>query len=66
MDGAAVPTGHKGRSVLVQGLESAENRDPEVSALHAGGAALRAVPPAPGAATEAVPVFHRSQALDKD
>ena len=55
MDEAAVPAGPTGRNVLAQGSESAENGDPEVSALRAGGAALRAAPPAPRAATEGSP-----------
>eukprot|EP00969_Alexandrium_andersonii_P350963 15434386-Alexandrium_andersonii.AAC.1 len=66
MDKAVVPTGPTGRNVLFQGLGSAENGDPEVSALRAGGAALRAAPPAPRAATEVVADFCRSQAPDKD
>eukprot|EP00969_Alexandrium_andersonii_P362565 15459992-Alexandrium_andersonii.AAC.1 len=45
MDEAAAPAGPPGRNVPVQGLTSAENGDPEASALHAGGAALRAPPP---------------------
>eukprot|EP00969_Alexandrium_andersonii_P343225 15171008-Alexandrium_andersonii.AAC.1 len=40
--------------------------DPEVSALHAGGAALRAAPPAPRAATEGVADFCGFRARDKD
>eukprot|EP00969_Alexandrium_andersonii_P353483 15440027-Alexandrium_andersonii.AAC.1 len=66
MDEAAAPAGPTGRNVLVQGSQAAENGDPEVSALRAGGAALRAAPPAPRTATEGVPVFRRFRVLDRD
>eukprot|EP00969_Alexandrium_andersonii_P139855 6187066-Alexandrium_andersonii.AAC.1 len=54
LDEAAVPAGPTERNVLVQGLQSVENRHPEVPALHAEGAALCAAPVAPRAATEEV------------
>eukprot|EP00969_Alexandrium_andersonii_P192284 8493146-Alexandrium_andersonii.AAC.1 len=66
MNEAAVPDGPVGRKVLVPGLDSADNGDPEVSVLRAGGAALRAAPPAPRAATKGVPVDRRLQAVDTD
>eukprot|EP00969_Alexandrium_andersonii_P044401 1949026-Alexandrium_andersonii.AAC.1 len=54
------------QGVFAQGLESGENGDPDDSALHAGGAALRAAPPTPRVAIEGVPAFKRFQALGKD
>eukprot|EP00969_Alexandrium_andersonii_P333883 14755142-Alexandrium_andersonii.AAC.1 len=66
MDKAAAPTGPTRPNVLAKSLESAESGDPELSALHAEGAALRAAPSTPGDATEGVHAFCRFQALDKD
>eukprot|EP00969_Alexandrium_andersonii_P345832 15286496-Alexandrium_andersonii.AAC.1 len=51
MDEAAVPAGLTGRHVLVQGLESAENR----AALGTGSAARSARPRAPSAETSGSP-----------
>eukprot|EP00969_Alexandrium_andersonii_P373756 15484743-Alexandrium_andersonii.AAC.1 len=54
MEEAATPGKPAGRTVLVPRSESENAGDLEVSALRAGGAALRAAPPAPRAATDGV------------
>eukprot|EP00969_Alexandrium_andersonii_P043948 1927068-Alexandrium_andersonii.AAC.1 len=54
MEVAAAPKMPAGRSVLVPALGIGEVGNPIVSALRAGGAALRAAPKAPRAATEGV------------
>eukprot|EP00969_Alexandrium_andersonii_P102907 4541009-Alexandrium_andersonii.AAC.1 len=66
MDDAAAPEGPTWRKVPAQRSVTTESADPEVSALRAGGAALRAAPLAPRAATEGAPTFRRYLALDKD
>eukprot|EP00969_Alexandrium_andersonii_P231662 10230778-Alexandrium_andersonii.AAC.1 len=56
----------KGKPSLFRAWTRRKTRAPGVSALRAGGTALRAAPPAPRASTEGVPVFCRFQALNKD